>query len=141
VAGGLPWARAKGVINSGDLCEIADNTGRIRTAQAECVVEAGLVPAANVATLAQVARNLVSANATAGTSAGPKTILPKGTAPAAGQCSLKADGTGVTFAAADAVTAATIEYIAPRNIVCEAQGTSAADDDLIPVLPVRARQG
>lgn len=74
--------------------------------------------AANVAAFAQNRRGVVllSVNRDTGGATGAATILKRAAAPAAGQSSLKLDGTGVTFAGADAVTKATIQYIAAPGV-------------------------
>ena len=71
---------------------------------------------------------LISANATVGTSTGDKTVVARGSTPAAGNVAL--DATGVAeFAAADAVTQATIEYIEfPVSTVGD---NLAADSDIL----------
>lgn len=82
------------------------------------IYEESVPVAANVGTFLQSkrARTILSVTATAGGSTGAKTLLDRAAAPAAGQASLRLDGTGVTFAGADAVTQATIRYIATPGV-------------------------
>src|SRR5882672_4545333 len=75
--------------------------------------QTGVVPSANVATLAAIPVALFQVNATAGTVTGVKT-LRKGVVgtdvPATGECVWQVGTTKVAFAAADAVTAASFTY-------------------------------
>jgi hypothetical protein len=78
------------------------------------VVEETVPVVSNVASLTAGRKGilLISATATAGTSLGAKGILARGTAATAGNAALNLLGTGVAFFGADAVTQATIKYIA-----------------------------
>lgn len=59
---------------------------------------------------------LISATVLTGTALGAKIVDARATAPAAGHAALKLDGTGVAFQATDAVTSATLKYVAfPGN--------------------------
>jgi len=72
--------------------------------------ETGVVPSANVATLANQPTAMLQVNATTAGSTGIKTLISSGT-PIAGQALWVPGTKTVTFAAADAVTAASFTYV------------------------------
>ncbi len=74
--------------------------------------------AANVATPqgGRAIAQLISATVTAGGSLGVKTLLDRAAAPAAGQAATNLAGTGVAFNAADAVTQASLTYVAVPGV-------------------------
>jgi hypothetical protein len=83
--------------------------------------ETGVVPASNVATLANQPEFLLDANVTAGTTVGHKKLLkgpitgPAAITPAAGQC-VWDGGKKVLFAAADGATAVTFRYTQATDV-------------------------
>lgn len=95
------------------------------------IYEETVVVATNVGTLlgSRSGRLLLEATALVGTTTGAETIVARGTTPATTQAALNDAGTGVVFAAADAVTRATIKYIA-------APGIGSEDTAVVPELDV-----
>jgi len=83
------------------------------------VVEDLLPVAADVGTFLQSrkAQQLLAVTATAGGAPGVKTLVTlRGATPAAGSCAINLLGTGVVFAAADAITACTARYVAQPGV-------------------------
>lgn len=69
---------------------------------------------------------LLSATGTAGTATGAKAVQDRGAAPAAGQTALDATGRTIAFAAADALTRATVRYVARPGSGSGVQASLAA---------------
>lgn len=97
-------------------------------AEEGAIIEETLPVATNVATLSQSRRSslLLEATATVGTTTGAETIVARGATPTTTQAALNAAGSGVVFAAADAVTQCTVKYvafpgdgIAPESVVAD----------------------
>ena len=80
-----------------------------------------VVAGTGIGTLDTDAFLILSATVTEGTALGAKTVVPRTTAaPSAGQVGLNMNGTTVNFAVADAVTRATVRYIARAAVTVNA---------------------
>ena len=86
--------------------------------EGDIIEDAIVTVATNVGTLlsSRAAVVLLEIEALAGTSVGAKTPVARGTTPSAGQAAINDAGTGVVFAAADAVTSARIKYVATPGV-------------------------
>lgn len=118
---GTPAAGEVGVSPSGDLIFAAgDAITAVEVhyvgADGEIYTDVELGVVSNVATLPVNALMLVSAEVTAGTAAGVKTVLARGASPAAGQAALNAAGTGVAFAGADGAQRVKLTFIAAPDV-------------------------
>ena len=82
------------------------------------IFEESVVVTSNVGALpfTKAAVQLISVTATAGAAPGAKTILARAAAPSAGQASLTALGTAVTFNGTDAITRALVRYVAAPGV-------------------------
>jgi hypothetical protein len=99
------------------------------TAEGDVVVDTiPVVAGTGIGTLDTDAVQLISAVVTAGTSLGAKTVLARAeSAPAAGNVNLGLTANQVRFAVADAVTQATVTYIAKPNPTVDALVRSNVD--------------
>jgi hypothetical protein len=122
VVAGTPATGQVAINPAGDVLFAAVDA--VTAAEVTYVPERGPVISETVPVVSNVAtplqgrkvRNLISSTATVGTSTGAKTTVARGTTPTAGQAAINTLGTGVAFAAADAVTQATITYVATPGI-------------------------
>lgn len=80
--------------------------GQVFTETVEVVANSGTLLSS------KASAQLLAVNRDVGTATGPATIAARGSAPGAGSAALADDGLSVAFNAADAVTRATITYIA-----------------------------
>lgn len=79
------------------------------------VIEETLPVASDLATLTPSTRRaviLIEVSASTGTSGGAKTPAARGSTPGAGFAAITTDGTQIEFAAADAISEATVKYVA-----------------------------
>ena len=119
VIGASPATHEVTITPTGDIL-FNNATDAVTACQVTYIAEEGevitesIVVATNAGSLLQSrqARVLISATSTAGTLTGALTPTARGATPTTGLVALNAAGTGIATAAADAVTAATVTYVA-----------------------------
>lgn len=122
IAGGAPTTGQVGITPTGNI--IFATADAVTAAEVIYVSHEGDIIEETVRVVAHVAtptggRNatlLLSAVATAGTLPGTKVVDFRGAAIATTEAGINAAGTGIVFATADAVTTATIKYVATPGI-------------------------
>jgi hypothetical protein len=146
LSNGVVLVTASAAIAVNDPLQIADNQGRMKTVVppgALTQIDAQAV-VANSAALSKNAVHLIAVKATAGGVTGWMKILPKGSVPGAGEVALDNAGANVLFNNADAVTAATLEYVINNGVgtirVCGiALGSASGAGTQLPMLIARFR--
>jgi len=118
VIGATPATHEVGIGPTGNI-QFNVATDAVTTAQVDYIPEEGdvwtetisLTSNAGTFLSSKKSRLLLAATSTAGTLVGALTVIARGGSPTTGQVCLNAAGTGITTAAADAVTQASVTYV------------------------------